>query len=231
MTAEGLWRRQSACAWFLFCLCMKYLAELLNGFAPNSQRRRVWSIPWTSLKVRGQRSRSWGTKNGILGLRRLPCGLCFVKHLQPLDFFEKKHACSIFAILPRFLAKSRLILSTRTGCGRNVFDWLYLLAKVQWNSFPKSRIHKLEERSFAVTRTCWLLWSWLWCMSAWCDCKSAPKEGEVTCRDTLFPVSDSVPHQSLRQHATHGVAKSQNSLGITAAAGRFRDHSMFSVLD
>jgi len=44
-------------------------------------------------------------------------------------------------------------------------------------------------------------------VSAWCDCKSAPKEGEVTCRDTLFPVSDSVPHQSLRQHAMHGVAK------------------------
>ena len=42
----------------LFYLCMKYLGSLepLNGFAPNSQGRRVWSITRTSLnaKVKGR---------------------------------------------------------------------------------------------------------------------------------------------------------------------------------
>jgi len=34
--------------------------ELLNGFVPNSHGRRVWSLAWTSLKVKvkGQKSRS-----------------------------------------------------------------------------------------------------------------------------------------------------------------------------
>ena len=38
--------------------------EPLNGFAPNSNGRRVWSLARTSLKVKakGQRSRSPGTK-------------------------------------------------------------------------------------------------------------------------------------------------------------------------
>ena len=33
--------------------------ELLNGFVPNSHGRRVWSLAWTSLKVKvkGQRSK------------------------------------------------------------------------------------------------------------------------------------------------------------------------------
>jgi len=41
--------------------------ERLNGFAPNSQGRRVWSLARTSLnvKVDGQRSRSPGTKNAL----------------------------------------------------------------------------------------------------------------------------------------------------------------------
>jgi len=41
--------------------------ELLNGFAPNSQGRRVWSLARTSLnvKVRDQRSKSTGTKNAL----------------------------------------------------------------------------------------------------------------------------------------------------------------------
>jgi len=39
----------------------------MNGFAPNSQGRRVWSFAHTSLnvKVKGQRSRSPGTKNAL----------------------------------------------------------------------------------------------------------------------------------------------------------------------
>jgi len=43
--------------------------EPLNGFAPNSQGRRACSLARTTLKVKvkGQRSRSPGTKNGIFG--------------------------------------------------------------------------------------------------------------------------------------------------------------------
>jgi len=43
--------------------------ELLNGLAPNSQGRRVWSLAWMSLKVKvkGQRSRSPGTKTAFFG--------------------------------------------------------------------------------------------------------------------------------------------------------------------
>jgi len=41
----------------------------LNGFAPNSQGRRIWSGAWRSfkVKVKDQSSRSPGTKNGIFG--------------------------------------------------------------------------------------------------------------------------------------------------------------------
>jgi len=58
--------------------------EPLNGFAPNSHGKRVWSLAWMSLKlsVKGQRSRSPGTKGGIFWpFRRPACGLCLVKHL------------------------------------------------------------------------------------------------------------------------------------------------------
>jgi len=43
--------------------------ETLNGFAPNSLGRRVWFLARTSLnvKIKGQRSRSPGTNNGIFG--------------------------------------------------------------------------------------------------------------------------------------------------------------------
>jgi len=49
-----------------FCLFVYEISPgRLNGFAPNSQGRRVWSVARTSLnvKVRGQRSRSPGTNN------------------------------------------------------------------------------------------------------------------------------------------------------------------------
>jgi len=44
--------------------------ELLNGFAPYSHGRRVWSLARKTLKVkvRGQRSRSPGTKMAFFGL-------------------------------------------------------------------------------------------------------------------------------------------------------------------
>ena len=64
--------------------------EPLNGFAPNSRRRRVWYLARMSLnvKVKGQRSRSPGTKKRpFRPFRRPACGLCNLcseKHLQPL---------------------------------------------------------------------------------------------------------------------------------------------------
>jgi len=41
--------------------------EPLNEFAPNSHAKRVWSLARTSLKVKGQRSRSPGTKTAFFG--------------------------------------------------------------------------------------------------------------------------------------------------------------------
>ena len=36
----------------VFCLCMKYLGEPLNGLMLNSHGRRVWSLAQRSLKVK-----------------------------------------------------------------------------------------------------------------------------------------------------------------------------------
>jgi len=60
--------------------------EPLNGFAPNWQGGRVWSLARTSskVKVKSQMSRSLGSrdKNGIFRpFWRPACGLCLVKHL------------------------------------------------------------------------------------------------------------------------------------------------------
>jgi len=44
-----LFLAQSVC---VFCLCMEYLGQPLNEFAPNSQGRRVWCLAWTNMKVR-----------------------------------------------------------------------------------------------------------------------------------------------------------------------------------
>jgi len=41
----------------VFCLCMKCLGEPLNGFVPNSDGRRVWSLTQTSLKVKVTRDK------------------------------------------------------------------------------------------------------------------------------------------------------------------------------
>jgi len=60
-TAEG--SVFSTISRWIFCSCMKYFGEPLNGFAPNSQRRRVWSLAWTSLKVKvkgqGHQGQKW----------------------------------------------------------------------------------------------------------------------------------------------------------------------------
>ena len=59
--------------------------EPLNGFAPNSQGRRIWSLAWMSLnvKVKVQRSRSPGIKTAFsaLSVACVGLGLCSVKHL------------------------------------------------------------------------------------------------------------------------------------------------------
>jgi len=55
------------------CLCFLFVYEIyrepLNGFAPNSRGRRIWSLVRTTLKVKvkAQGLRSPGTKNGIFG--------------------------------------------------------------------------------------------------------------------------------------------------------------------
>jgi len=75
------WRRP-----WLFLFVYEISSETLNTFAPNSQRRRVWSLSRTSLnvKVKGQRSRLPGTKKR--GFRRPACGLCFGKNTFAVVF-------------------------------------------------------------------------------------------------------------------------------------------------
>jgi len=51
--------------------------ELLNGFALNSHRRHVWSLAWTSLKVKVSRDKKWH----FSALSWPASGLCLVKHL------------------------------------------------------------------------------------------------------------------------------------------------------
>jgi len=70
--------------WF-FCLCMKYLWEPLNGFAPHSNRRRVWCLARTSLKVTG-------TKNGIFRPFRRPAAVYLVNTFS-LYFFLLAYCC------------------------------------------------------------------------------------------------------------------------------------------
>jgi len=55
-------------SFFVFCLVVNQISrEWLNGFAPNSQRRRVLSLAGTSFnfKDKGQSSRSPGTKRAV----------------------------------------------------------------------------------------------------------------------------------------------------------------------
>jgi len=59
------------CFWRRLCSLFVYeiSREPLNGFAPNSQERRIWSLARRNSKVRvkGQRSRSPGTKMAFFG--------------------------------------------------------------------------------------------------------------------------------------------------------------------
>jgi len=53
----------------IFTVVYEISRELLNRFAQNSQGRRAWSLDRKNLnvKVKGQRSRSPRTKNGVFG--------------------------------------------------------------------------------------------------------------------------------------------------------------------
>jgi len=66
------------CDFFVCLFVYEISREPLNGFAPNSRRRRVWYLARKSLnvKVKGQRSRSPGTKNGLFGLFGGLCAVC-----------------------------------------------------------------------------------------------------------------------------------------------------------
>jgi len=72
---KGLFLAPSVCVFF----ACEISRELLYGFAPNSHGRHVWSLAWTSLKVKGQGHP--GQKQHFLVLQRPECGLCLVKHL------------------------------------------------------------------------------------------------------------------------------------------------------
>jgi len=59
-TAQGSFLTFSAVCDFLFVY--KISREPLNGFTPNSHRRRVWSLAWMSLNIKVKGQRSPGTK-------------------------------------------------------------------------------------------------------------------------------------------------------------------------
>jgi len=51
--------------------------EPLNGFAPNLQGQRVWSLARTSLNVKVKGQGQQGQKGIFLGFRQPACSLCF----------------------------------------------------------------------------------------------------------------------------------------------------------
>ena len=54
------------CDFFVFFANQMSL-ELLNGFAPNSHGRRVWSLAWMSLKVKVKGRGQQGQKTAFFG--------------------------------------------------------------------------------------------------------------------------------------------------------------------
>jgi len=55
--------------------------EPLNRFAPNSHARRVWSLTWTSLKVKVKGQGHQGQKTTFFGPFGGLHAVCLVKHL------------------------------------------------------------------------------------------------------------------------------------------------------
>jgi len=94
----------------VFLFVYEIFREPLNGFAPNSHGRRVWSFARTSLKVdiKGQRSRSPGTKNifrpfaacvrFVFGQTTLACS-CFKNLLQTLLYIVVGVATSVAVLI------------------------------------------------------------------------------------------------------------------------------------
>ena len=77
----------------VFLFVYEISRELLNGFSPNSQGRRGWSLARKDLKVKfkGQRSRSPGTKHHISAL-----SVAFVRFV----FGKTYLACSYLNVGP-----------------------------------------------------------------------------------------------------------------------------------
>ena len=117
----------------------------------------------------------------------------------------------------------------RTDC---IWLTLFILTKVQWNSFPKSRSLYTQSRGEIICsdKNLLMLWSWLSRVhGATASLRRKKVKLLVEIRSfqcqILCHIYGSMPCMKWLNRAA------QNSLGITAAAGRFRDHSMFSVLD
>jgi len=71
----------------LFSVCVKISREPLNGFAPSSQERRVWSHRSEEFEGQGQTSKVKVTrdkKRHFPAISAAACGLRLVKHLLPL---------------------------------------------------------------------------------------------------------------------------------------------------
>ena len=79
MSVVTKWLPNSATAEHLFLFVYEISLEPLNGFAPNSHKRCVWSLTWTSLKVNDQGHQ--GQKQHFTAISEPACGLCLVKHL------------------------------------------------------------------------------------------------------------------------------------------------------
>jgi len=52
--------------WFFVCVYGIYL-EPLNGFAPNSRGRHIWSLAWMSLNVKVKGQGHWEQKLAFVG--------------------------------------------------------------------------------------------------------------------------------------------------------------------
>jgi len=78
-TVEGsVFGAVSLCFLFVY----EIFPELLNGFAPNSHGRRVCCLTNLNVKVKCQGHQE--QKQHFQPFWRPVCGLCLVKHLQPL---------------------------------------------------------------------------------------------------------------------------------------------------
>jgi len=80
--------------------------ETMNGFTPNSHGRHVWSLARKggNVKVKGQRSRSPGTKTGILALSATCVRFMFGKTSLASSFKFCRFTALAYTTLDRLLA-------------------------------------------------------------------------------------------------------------------------------